>query len=330
MPKPTLWTRGGLSLSRLTSNIYGAIRDDDLIGRASGLAFNFLLAFFPLMLFVLSLFSMFAWRSLQLETSFLLYFSKILPLSAFELLRQITNELSLETDGGKLTVSIALALWFASGGVSSMISTLNATYRVPDTRSWLRIRLTALGLTLVLAFLLLFAMFTVLIGTRLVDWLGAALNLETTSVLLWKAIQWPAALMFLMASFSLIYYFGPDLPHKRWHWITPGSLVGVLLWLAASWGFRLYLRYFNTYSASYGSLGAESLHPISPLTTTLSFGPISPTGDVVIKLIYDHRVLDGAYIARRLEPPPARGACHSAVCAQLFHLHAHPRAGKIE
>jgi len=256
MPKPTLWTRGGLSLSRLTSNIYGAIRDDDLIGRASGLAFNFLLAFFPLMLFVLSLFSMFASRSLQLETSFMLYCSKILPLSAFELLRQITSELSLETDGGKLTVSIALALWFASGGVSSMISALNATYRVPDTRSWLRIRLTALGLTLVLAFLLLFAMFTVLIGTRLVDWLGAVLNLETTSVLLWKAIQWPAALMFLMASFSLIYYFGPDLPHKRWHWITPGSLVGVLLWLAASWGFRLYLRYFNTYSASYGSLGA--------------------------------------------------------------------------
>ncbi|MBY0395917.1 MAG: 2-oxo acid dehydrogenase subunit E2, partial [Thermoleophilia bacterium] len=58
---------------------------------------------------------------------------------------------------------------------------------------------------------------------------------------------------------------------------------------------------FGTFGlTSYGALGAESLHPVSPLTTTLTFGPIAPTGDVVVKLIYDHRVLDGAYVARRL------------------------------
>lgn len=261
MPKPTpprvsLWTRGGLTFWQLARNVYHALLQDNLIGRASGLAFNFLLAFFPLMLFLLALFSMFASRSLELENSFLLYFSHLLPFAAFQLLRQIMGELSVETSGGKLTLSIALALWFASGGISSMISALNDAYRVPDSRSWIRIRATALALTLVLAILLLFALFTVLIGTRFVDWLGAALNLESTSVLLWKAVQWPAALLFTMASFSMIYYFGPDLDEKRWHWITPGSLVGVLLWLVASGGFSLYLRHFNTYSTSYGSLGA--------------------------------------------------------------------------
>lgn len=255
-PRPTLWTRGGLSFWQLGRNVYRAIRADDLIGHASGLAFNFLLALFPLILFLLSLFSLFASRSIELEKSFLLYFSKLLPAAAFQLLHQVTSELSLETSGGKLTLSIGLALWFASGGVSSMISALNTTYRVPDSRSWIRIRATALALTVVLAVLLLFALFTVLLGTRLVDWLGAALNLEAASVVLWKALQWPAAVLFIMASFSLIYYLGPDLEHKRWHWITPGSLVGVLLWLAASLGFRLYLHYFNTYGTSYGSLGA--------------------------------------------------------------------------
>lgn len=65
-------------------------------------------------------------------------------------------------------------------------------------------------------------------------------------------------------------------------------------------GFKRAKRFGTFGLTSYGSLGAESLHPISPLTTTLTFGPISPTGDVVVKLIYDHRVLDGAYIARRL------------------------------
>jgi membrane protein len=240
----------------LTRNVYRAIRDDDLLGRASGLAFNSLLALFPLVLFLLSLFSIFASRSIELEKSFLIYFSRVLPPAAFQLLQTITNELSLETSGGKVSLSIALALWFASGGISSMISALNATYRVPDTRSWIRIRVTALALTLVLTILLLFALFTVLVGTRFVDWIGAALHLEWTSVLIWKAVQWPAAVLFIMVSFSLIYYFGPDLDQKRWHWITPGSLVGVFLWLAASGGFRLYLYYFDTYSTSYGSLGA--------------------------------------------------------------------------
>ena len=65
-------------------------------------------------------------------------------------------------------------------------------------------------------------------------------------------------------------------------------------------GFKRAKRFGTFGLTSYGSLGAESLHPISPLTTTLTFGPISPTGDVIVKLIYDHRVLDGAYIARRL------------------------------
>lgn len=65
-------------------------------------------------------------------------------------------------------------------------------------------------------------------------------------------------------------------------------------------GFKRAKRFGTFGLTSYGALGAESLHPISPLTTTLTFGPISPKGDVVIKLIYDHRVLDGAYIARRL------------------------------
>jgi membrane protein len=247
---------GGLSFWQLTKNVLGAIREDDLLGRASELAFNSLLAFFPMLLLMLALFGVFASRSILLETRFLSFCAPLLPPAAFQLLRQLITELSADTGGHKLTLSIGLAVWFASGGISSMISTLNVTYKVPDSRSWIKIRAIALALTLVLTCLLLFAMFTVLAGTHIVDWWGAALNLESTSVMLGKIIQWPLALVFLMASFSLIYYFGPDVAQKRWHWITPGSLVGVLLWLAASGGFRLYLHYFNTYSTSYGSLGA--------------------------------------------------------------------------
>ena len=252
----SLWTTGGLSLWQLAGNVVRAIRDDDLLGRASGLAFNFLLAFFPFLLFLLVLFGLFASRSSQLEARFLFYFAHVLPPAAFQLLTQIAGELSLDPSGGKLTFSIALALLFASGGLGSMIYALNDISSVPDSRSWLRIRATALMLTIVLTIFLLFALFTVLAGTRLMDWLGAMLNLEATSVFLSKAIQWPLAMLFLTVSFSLIYYFGRDAKSRRWHWISPGSLVGVLLWLLASVGFRIYLNYFDTYNLTYGSLGA--------------------------------------------------------------------------
>jgi membrane protein len=268
---PTLWTRGGLTLWQLTRNICIAIRDDDLIGRASGLAFNTLLAFFPMLLFLLALFGVFASRSSLLETRLLLLIAPVLPPAAFQLLRQVTTELSADPSGHKLSLTIVLALWFASGGVSSMISTLNLTYRVPDTRSWMRVRITAVALTLILTVLMLFALLTVLAGNHVVDWWGSALDMEAASVELAKAIQWPLALTFLMVSFSLIYYFGPDIQQKRWHWITPGSLVGVLLWLAASASFRLYLHYFNTYSTSYGSLAAVMILLVWMYVSGLAF-----------------------------------------------------------
>jgi membrane protein len=270
-PPPTLWTRGGLSLWQLFRNICRAIVDDDLIGRASGLAFNTLLAFFPMLLFLLALFGAFASRSELLEARFLLLFAPVLPPAAFQLLRQVVKELSVDPSGHKLSLTIVLALWFASGGISSMISTLNLTYRVPDSRSWLKIRLIALGLTLVLTVLLLFSLFTVLAGAHVVDWWGSALDLESSSLILAKAIQWPLALVFLMVSFSLIYYFGPDIEQKRWHWVTPGSLAGVLLWLAASGCFRLYLHYFNTYSTSYGSLAAVMILLVWMYVSGLAF-----------------------------------------------------------
>ena len=74
--------------------------------------------------------------------------------------------------------------------------------------------------------------------------------------LAWKGLALLAALFFIVFSFSLIYYYGPDLEEQHWYWITPGSLIGVALWLAASFGLRIYLHFFNSYSKTYGSLGA--------------------------------------------------------------------------
>jgi membrane protein len=72
----------------------------------------------------------------------------------------------------------------------------------------------------------------------------------------WKVLQWPLAFFFMSVAFATVYYVAPNLNEPEWYWITPGSVVGFLLWIAVSVVLRVYLHYFNSYSATYGSLGA--------------------------------------------------------------------------
>lgn len=247
------------------------IFEDDLLGRAAELGFDFLLALFPLLLSILTIFGLFASHSAGLESNFLSYLAHFIPPSAFRLLTRVTRELVANAGGGKIAVDVAVALWFSSSGVCSLISGLNLAYRVRDRRSWFKVRAIALALTLSISVLVLFALVVVLLGGRFVDWIGALLHLEPIVVALWKWLEWPIALLFVTTSFSLIGYYGPDLDVRRWRWVSHGSAFGALFWLAASLGFRYYLRFFNGYSAVYGSLGAVMILLVWLYVTGLAF-----------------------------------------------------------
>lgn len=255
----SLWKLGGLTPWQLVRNVFDEIGTNHSLGRASELAFDFLFALFPLILLMVTLFGLFTSRSVELQNHLLSYFAGLLPSAAFQLLRKTATELAANASGGKLTFDIVFALWFASGGLNSMISALNLAYRVREARSWLKVRTIALGLTIIISILLFTALFFVLVSSHFVDWLGTELRLRPMVVPIWKTIQWPAVVLFVTISYSVIYYFGPDLKARQWHWITPGSAFGTFLWILASVGFRTYLHFFNTFSASYGSLGAFML-----------------------------------------------------------------------
>jgi membrane protein len=251
-----IWKLGGLTPWLLARNVASEIRANNFLGRASELAFDFLFALFPLILFMVTLFGLFTSRSLELQDDFLAYFADFLPPIAFQLLRRTTVELAADAGDGMLTFGMVTALWFASGGVNSMISALNLAYCIQEARSWIRVRMVALGLTLSISILLLAALFMVLVSNHFVDWLGTKLQLWPIVAVIWKTFQWPAAIFFVLASYSLIYFFGPNLKERHWYWITPGSVFGAFVWLVASIGFKTYLRFFDSYSLSYGSLGA--------------------------------------------------------------------------
>ena len=249
-------TLGGLTPWQLARSVLQDIGANNLLGRSSELAFEFLFALLPLLFFMLNLFGTFASRSIELQNDLLAYFSDFLPAAAFQLLKSTLAELAANATNGKLTVGILVALWFAAGGVNSMIASLNSAYRAQETRSWFKVRGIALALTLLISILLFSAAFLLLVSSHFLDWLGRELRMGPNAIFVGKTLQWPAAIVFVVVSYSLIYYLGPDLKQRRWHWITPGSAFGACLWLLASAGFRVYLSFFNTYGASYGSLGA--------------------------------------------------------------------------
>jgi len=224
---------------------------------AAELAFYFLFALFPLILILVTLFGLFASHRIELQNDLLSYFAPFLPLTAFQLLQTVVSDLAVHASGGKLTFGIVSALWGVSGGINGVISSLNMAHHVRETRSWFKVRALALGLSVVISILLLVALFMAMAGNHFVDWLGRGLGFRPIVVLVWKAIQWPVVLLFAAIACSLIYHFGPNLKRRRsWQLLTPGMMFGALGWLAASFGFRMYLHFFNDYSATYGSLGA--------------------------------------------------------------------------
>ena len=253
----SLWTLRGLSFPQLCGNVFARVNENDVFGRAAELAFYFLFALFPLILVMMTLFGLFSSHSIELQNHFLSYFADFLPQEAFQLLSKVADELAAHATGGKLTFGIVSALWFVSGGISAMIKALNLAYHVRETRSRFKVRSIALGLSALISILILTALFMVLATRHLVDSLGREPQLRPMFALAWRAIQLAAAILLVTISCSLVYFYGPDLKERHYlSWLTPGAAFGVFIWLGASFGFRMYLQFFNSFSASYGSLGA--------------------------------------------------------------------------
>ncbi len=215
-----------------------------------------MLALFPLLMVLVTILGMMAERGTRMRELLFYGLANVMPASASELISKTINEVTQGSSGGKLTLGIVLTLWAAAGGTAAMMSGLNAAYDIRDARSWFKVRGIALALTIAISVLVIGTLTVVLAGNWIADFAGSRLGIGGQVLLAWKILQWPAALFFLVLSFALVYYFGPDVKEQHWYWITPGSLMGVLLWLAASFGFRVYLHFFDTYSKTYGSLGA--------------------------------------------------------------------------
>ncbi|PYM14493.1 MAG: YihY/virulence factor BrkB family protein [Candidatus Rokuibacteriota bacterium] len=250
------WNLGGLSLPTLARRVYHEIDEDEIFDRAAALAYYFLFALFPTLLFLTTLFGMLPVPGLI--DRMMAYLQDVLPGDSASMMQKTLGEIVRGARGRLLSIGALAALWAASAGVSSMISALDITYEVSDPRPWWRRRLLAIGLTLALSLLALVAMVLLVFGGTIGSLLGNRIGFGGVAVAIWNVVQWPVAVFCVVFGVALVYYTAPAV-RQRWYWITPGSLFATFAWVTMSIGLRLYVEYFGNYNATYGSIGGVIL-----------------------------------------------------------------------
>lgn len=223
---------------------------DDISMRSAQLAYYFFLSIFPLAVFIISIVLIFAARSAHFRAELFVFVGRIAPSSP--LLRRTMRSLAAAKSGtGPTAIGIIVALWSASSGMSALMDALNAQYHVKESRPFVKRSLRALALTIATGIVLLIAVGIALIGANQVSAIGGGGFIREV----WNIARWPVVLAFALFDFDLIYHFAPRV-HREWHWISVGAVTALVVWIAASVGFRIYLSYFNHYSSTYGPLGA--------------------------------------------------------------------------
>lgn len=252
----SIWSLGGLTWPELSRRAWRGTNEADLFDRAYELAYNFLLAVFPMLLFLFSLCGIFVREGSKLRTDLFAYLQLAVPPTAYQLLLHTLEEIARNAQAGKLTFGLLFALVSGTAGTTQLISTLNGAYEVRETRSWVKVHLISLGLTIAISILIIAALFLLLAGGQIIAYLGQVLDMSAAAFIAAKLSQWAVALGFVVFAFALIYYFAPDVEEQHWYWITPGSVFGLAIWATASAALRIYLHFFNSYTKTYGSLGA--------------------------------------------------------------------------
>ena len=233
--------------------LYGHVSEHRLTAIAAGVTYFALLAMFPFIGAIVAVYGLFgdtAALSSQMDqlTSFL-------PGGAIEV---VGDQLKRAAEGGKTTlgvaflISVAISLWSANAGVKALFDALNIVYDAKETRGFISLNAVSLAFTAAAAAFLLLAMSLVVVLPAVLGHLGLGGGSEWVVTL----VRWPVLLLGIILGLAFIYRFGPCRENAQWHWITVGSAVTSVIWIAFSMAFSYYAANFGNYNTTYGSLGA--------------------------------------------------------------------------
>jgi len=230
---------------------FAAFLRDDCMGLAQEVAYSSLLAFFPAVAAALGL--------LGILGLFDPVQSLLATVAPHGVIRFIDG-LQKDSKGGASVVALVLglagAVWAASGAMSSVIKAVNRAYDCAETRPFWRVRLTAIVLVLATGVATVGILVLIVFGGPLGAAIADKAHLGAAFKLVWAILRWPITFAAILIFFALVYYLAPNRDQRSWKWITPGSLLGGVLWLALSGLFALYVTFAGSYSKTYGTLAS--------------------------------------------------------------------------
>jgi membrane protein len=228
--------------------------DDQMTHHAAALTYYSLMSLFPAVLLALSLLGLVG-QYPATYNAILGYLRDVVPDSLLEPLdHSVRGALRAKgTAATTLAISTVIALYGTTGVLEAARRALNVVFEVSEGRSFLRRKLVDIGSTAVLMTLILVSLVLAFVGGGLAEDLLGFLGLGENVARAWNLARWPAAIVIAALVFSFIYYVTPDVQHRAFHWITPGAVVAVALWLAASFGFSFYLSQLTDVTVVYGA-----------------------------------------------------------------------------
>jgi membrane protein len=250
-----------VSLYRIFKIFARNMQDDEVMDRANGVAYNFILAIFPAIIFLFTLIPFVTVYFPEVNTESIMGFMRdVFPDSMYEVASTTILDIVSNQRGGLLTLGFFFALYLSTNGMMALMRAFNACYKTIENRSGIKTRFIAIGLTLNMTIVLFLAVILLVVGEFVLDYALANLhrfewlNLDSFTVYLLSMTRFFVIFIVFFLATSTIYYFGPSI-HYNWRFFSVGSLVATLLALGVSYGFSYYVTNFSTYNKVYGSIG---------------------------------------------------------------------------
>ncbi|MEU5118149.1 YihY/virulence factor BrkB family protein [Streptomyces asoensis] len=228
-------------------------KDDELTDRAAALTYYGVLSLFPALLVLVSFLGL-AGKSATDEV--LANLRKVAPGSARDIISDAVQQLQGRGGVGSVmaVVGLVLAVWSASGYTAAFIRSANAVYDMPEGRPVWKVLPLRVGVTVVLLVLAVASALIVVFTGGLASQAGAALGIGDTALTVWSIVKWPVLVVLVTIMIALLYWATPNVRGRGLRWITPGSVLALLMWLVASAGFAFYVANFGSYNKTYGTL----------------------------------------------------------------------------
>jgi membrane protein len=242
---------GWLSTAKRTLREFS---EDNLTDWAAALTYYGILSIFPALLAVVSILGLIGQSATQPLIDNL---GSVAPGPAKQIVTSALHNLqrSQGAAGVLFVVGLAGALWSASGYVAAFMRASNAIYDIEEGRPIWKTVPTRVLVTLILLVMLAAVAIAVTLTGPLADQVGKLLGVGGAATTAWDIAKWPVILIVVMTMFAFLYWAAPNVRHPKFHWISPGGVLGVLIWLAASALFAFYVANFGSYNKTYGSLG---------------------------------------------------------------------------